>query len=188
MTEVIKKSLNLRTLGVGAVVAVVLLAGLFTQLRSTSENFNDADVMFAQMMMPHHEQAIEMATMALEPDRGASRDLQDIAVAILDTQTSEVDQLRNYLSEWHAPSAHSHGDEMMQGVLSDDEMRSLGEKKQQAFDRSWAKAMIQHHRGAIAMARDVLLAGKNTSLRTMAQGIITTQHREIDQLRVIARR
>lgn len=48
--------------------------------------------------------------------------------------------------------------------------------------------MIRHHRGAIAMARDVLLAGKNTSLRTMAQGIITTQHREIDQLRVIARR
>ena len=53
------------------------------------------------------------------------------------------------------------------------------------FDLAWSKAMIRHHRGAIAMARDVLLAGTNKQIRTLAHNVITAQRREIGQLRAV---
>jgi uncharacterized protein (DUF305 family) len=180
--------LNLRKVGIAVVLVTVLVAGVVTQMRSSDKNFNDADVRFVQMMIPHHEQAITMAQMAIETQRGASRDLQDIALGILDTQSAEVDQMNHYLDEWHASASHNHDDAMMQGILTAEELRVLDGKDQRAFDRAWAKAMVRHHRGAIAMARDVIHSGKNLPLRKLAQNVITAQHAEILQLQTIARR
>ncbi|NDH48500.1 MAG: DUF305 domain-containing protein, partial [Acidimicrobiia bacterium] len=53
-----------------------------TASTTATNTFNDADVMFAQMMIPHHEQAIEMSDMALDPTMGASEEILDLATQI----------------------------------------------------------------------------------------------------------
>jgi len=164
---------------------MVLFAAIVTYSSSSNKGFTSADVMFAQMMIPHHEQAITMATMAMDSERGSSRDLQDIALRIIDAQASEVQQMHGLLDQWNASAMHSHDDDMMQGVLSADELDALDRLNGRPFDLAWSKAMIRHHRGAIAMARDVLLAGTNKQITTLAHNVITAQRREIGQLRAV---
>jgi uncharacterized protein (DUF305 family) len=72
-----------------ALLAVTLLSGCGQSSTSETADFNDADVMFAQMMIPHHEQAIEMSEIALDPASGASAAIQDLAIRIRDAQDPE---------------------------------------------------------------------------------------------------
>ena len=60
---------------------------------STTADFNDDDVMFAQMMIPHHEQAIELADIALDPAVGASTDIRTLATEIKNAQDPEIEQM-----------------------------------------------------------------------------------------------
>jgi uncharacterized protein (DUF305 family) len=73
---------------------------------------------------------------------------------------------------------HDHGD-MMDGMLTRDELVVLGKKHGPAFDQSWARAMIAHHRGAIAMAQDVATSVVNRTVRQLARDMVTVQRNEI---------
>lgn len=147
--------------------------------------FNDDDAMFAQMMIPHHEQAIEMAEMALDKASLASSAIQEIANSINLTQGAEIDLFKQSLVKWGQPysaedaSLHSS---MMEGMLSDEELDSLRSLTGPAFDTAWAKGMIAHHEGAIQMAQDVIEDGVDSTMRTLARVIISTQTGEIAQL------
>lgn len=168
-----------------AVLAVTLLSGCGQSSTSETADFNDADVMFAQMMIPHHEQAIEMSEIALDPASGASAAIQDLAIRIRDAQDPEIELMKGFLTTWGAPVNPEDGmdhSSMMEGMLTVEELDELAGLQGSEFDTRWAQAMIAHHKGAVAMAEDVLADGKNPETRKLAEEIIANQQAEIDEL------
>jgi uncharacterized protein (DUF305 family) len=153
-----------------------------------SADFNDADVMFAQMMIPHHEQAIEMSDIALDPNTGASAAVIALATQIKGAQDPEISQMKNLLTTWGMPMEMGSMDHssMMDGMLSLEEMDTLGQLKGAEFDKAWAKGMIAHHEGAIAMANDVLANGKNSEILALANAVVSGQSTEIETLKPLA--
>lgn len=153
-----------------------------------SADFNDADVMFAQMMIPHHEQAIEMSDIALDPNTGASAAIIALATQIKGAQDPEISQMKNLLTTWGMPTDMGSMDHssMMDGMLSLEEMDTLGQLKGAEFDKVWAKGMIAHHEGAIEMANDVLANGKNSEILALANAIVSGQSTEIEILKPLA--
>ena len=153
-----------------------------------SADFNDADVMFAQMMIPHHEQAIEMSDIALDPNTGASAAVIALATQIKGAQDPEFSQMKNLLTTWGMPMEMGSMDHssMMDGMLSLEDMDSLGQLKGAEFDKAWAKGMIAHHEGAIAMANDVLANGKNSEILALANAVVSGQSTEIEILKPLA--
>ena len=171
-------------IGTGVLVSVV--GFLFLRPDSKAPSFNADDVMFAQMMLPHHLQAIDMAAMVLAPGRRSSRELQSLARGVQSQQSSEVIVLEKLLSRWRADTEGSHHMGMMDGMLSADELRRLNSLHGTEFDHAWSVAMIKHHQGAIAMARDVLRAGVNQRIASLASDVVAAQSQEIRELRTIA--
>ena len=172
-----------------ALLAVTLLSACGETSSSESADFNDADVMFAQMMIPHHEQAIEMSEIALDPASGASAAIQDLAIRIRDAQDPEIELMKGFLTTWGAPVNPEDGmdhSSMMEGMLTVEELDELAGLQGSEFDVRWAQAMIAHHKGAVAMAEDVLADGKNAETRKLAEEIIANQQAEIDELSLIA--
>ena len=153
-----------------------------------SADFNDADVMFAQMMIPHHEQAIEMSDIALDPNTGASAAIIALATQIKGAQDPEISQMKNLLTTWGMPTEMGSMDHssMMDGMLSLEEMDTLGQLKGAEFDKAWAKGMIAHHEGAIEMANDVLANGKNSEILALANAVVSGQSTEIETLKPLA--
>lgn len=157
---------------------------------SASTTFNDADVVFAQGMIPHHEQAIEMADVALDPSIGAGVKIKDLATRIKAGQDPEIKQLTGLLKGWNKPVAMdtSGGHDMssMAGMMSADDMKNLGRMKAADFDKMWAAMMIEHHKGAIDMAKTVKAGGSNSEILALAEKVITAQDGEIKELTPLA--
>lgn len=144
--------------------------------------FNDADVMFAQMMIPHHQQAVEMADMILakdDIDEGVLTLAEDIKAA----QQPEIEQLQGWLDEWGQDSdsdtesmdGMDHGG----GMMSDEDMQTLEAATGADASRLFLEQMTMHHEGAITMAQDEVDNGQNADAVALAQTIIETQTAEI---------
>ena len=156
-----------------------------TSSSDASTSFNDDDVMFAQMMIPHHEQAIELSDIALDPSIGASSSIIQLAQQIKGAQDPEITLMKNLLAAWGKPSAMDDSmdhSSMMTGMLTLDELEQIENLQGASFDKSWAQAMIKHHEGAVTMAQDVLAKGSHTQIRNLAQEIIASQTAEIQAL------
>ncbi|SFN55020.1 DUF305 domain-containing protein [Mycetocola miduiensis] len=140
---------------------------------------NRADRMFTMMMIPHHEQAVEMSDLILEESDVDQRVL-DLAQQIKDAQGPEIDVMESWLDDWGMPSSGGmdgmgHGD----GMMSDNDMSALeaAEGNQAAF--LFLRQMIEHHEGAIEMAEDELDDGTNRDVLALAQRILDSQTAEI---------
>lgn len=152
---------------------------------------NDVDVTFAQQMIPHHAQAIEMAQLA--QTRGASPAVVRLAADVEAAQGPEIEQLTAWLEEWdeEVPDAGmTHGDmaddahgSQMPGMMDDDDMAMLEEASGPEFDRSFLGLMIEHHRGAVAMAETEVADGSHAGAVAMARRIVSSQQDEIDVMR-----
>ncbi len=155
----------------------------------TSGDANAADVMFAQMMIPHHEQAVVMADLA--PDRASDPQVLALALEIKQAQAPEIELMQSWLQTWGVDpmpadeAMQDHGSHGMDGMLTDEQLNELAETEGGAFDALFATFMIEHHEGAVAMARDVLDSGKDPAVSTLAREIIATQEKEILQLRAL---
>ena len=149
-------------------------------------DFNAADVMFAQMMIPHHEQAIEMSDIALDPTVGASDVVKSLATRIKGAQDPEIATMKGFLTSWKMnltmDSSMDHSS-MMSGMLSAQDIAELSALRGADFDRAWMAGMIAHHEGAIEMAEDVVRGGKNAAVKTLAQDIATAQDAEITEMK-----
>lgn len=148
--------------------------------------FNDADVMFAQMMIPHHEQAIEMADIALDPITQAGTQVKDLATRIRNAQDPEILTMTGFLKTWGKSTAMDSStdhSEMMSGMLTADQLSALSARRASDFDREWMSAMIAHHEGAIEMANDVVRDGKNSAVRDLANAIVSAQDAEIMEMK-----
>jgi uncharacterized protein (DUF305 family) len=188
--------MGLRTIVVSVVAGVMVLASCgsdhdghsaATVEVSPDAAFNAADVMFAQGMIPHHQQAIEMADMALDPEVGAGAAVVDLAARIKAGQDPEIAQMTTWLKDWGQPIATDTSDgHMMDGIdgmLSADEMKDLATRRGDEFDTSWMEGMIRHHEGAITMAEDVAANGKQPEVKALAEQIVAAQRAEIDEMR-----
>lgn len=153
----------------------------------SAEDFNDADVIFAQSMIPHHEQAVEMAEIALDPTVGAGPEVIDLARRIQAAQDPEIQTMTAWLEEWGEPVqmdlSEGHDMSSMEGMMSAEDMDALAAARSTDFDRMWAEMMIAHHEGAISMAEDVQADGVNPDVNALAGEIIEAQSLEIDELR-----
>ncbi|GAA2493139.1 DUF305 domain-containing protein [Streptomyces gobitricini] len=151
---------------------------------------NAADVAFAQGMIPHHRQAVDMADMA--EGRAAAKEVKDLAAAIKKAQDPEIRTLTGWLTSWgeQVPaegaadhSGHSgHGD-AMSGMMTDQEMEQLEKSSGKAFDTAFLTLMIKHHQGAVTMAKTEQTQGSHPPARAMAGEIIASQSAEIAEMR-----
>lgn len=152
-------------------------------------SFNPADVTFAQGMIPHHEQAVEMADMALDPKIGAGESVRDLASRIKNGQNPEIEMMNGWLGAWGQtmPMDMGPGQDMasMDGMMSAQEMISLDAMTGPAFDKTWIEMMIRHHQGAIAMAQTVKAGGLNTDVLALADQVITAQQGEIAEMNTL---
>ncbi|MEO3781195.1 DUF305 domain-containing protein [Micromonospora sp. B11E3] len=161
---------------------------------------NDADVMFAQMMIPHHQQAVEMADLAA--NRATDPELKDLAAKIKAAQDPEIATMKGWLTAWgkptEAPAGHSMpgmssapGHDMstpgpgMPGMMSDKEMAGLKAATGTEFDKMFAQMMIAHHNGAIEMARTEQTNGANPEAKALATKIEADQAAEVQTLQKI---
>lgn len=152
---------------------------------AASAEFNDADVTFAQGMIPHHEQAVEMSDIALDPAREASPEVVDLATRVKEAQDPEIELMTGWLEEWDQPTEMEMTDgdmASMGGMMSDEQMDALAAASGTEFDQLWQEMMIAHHEGAIEMAETEQDAGRNAEAIDLAGQIISAQQAEIDEM------
>lgn len=165
-------------------------------MSSDGSAFDDADVTFTTAMVPHHTQAIMMAKLAAA--HAASPHVKELAQQISAEQIPEIVQMQDLLSQWGRPAAPTasmpdapampgmagmNGTDvtqyMAQGMMTDQQMRDLGTASGPAFDRLFLQMMIDHHDGAVAMARTELTSGENADAQVLAQNISDGQLAQI---------
>ncbi|MEO3773999.1 DUF305 domain-containing protein [Micromonospora sp. B9E7] len=185
---------------------------------TSAEGHNAADVMFAQMMIPHHQQAVAMADLAAT--RAADPQVKQLAAQIKDAQAPEIATMSGWLTAWGTPTPSgapttmpgmdhggtampgiNHGgsaaptgsgmpgmDHSMPGMMSDADMTRLAAASGRDFDRRFLTMMIAHHEGAITMARTEAAQGASADAKALAGQIATTQQTEIDTMKTILAR
>ncbi|MEU6743634.1 DUF305 domain-containing protein [Streptosporangium sandarakinum] len=150
---------------------------------SPANGSNAADVMFAQMMIPHHRQAVAMAELA--ETRAADPEVKDLAAKIKGAQDPEIATMSGWLKAWGAPEMPDggHMGHDMPGMMSEKDMAGLKAAKGAEFDRMFAKMMIAHHEGAVGMAETERAQGADPAAKRLAADIIAAQQAEIKQMR-----
>jgi uncharacterized protein (DUF305 family) len=161
----------------------------------TSTGAGDAaDIAFAQLMIPHHQQALDMATLAQV--RAASAEVKALAAQIEAAQNPEISRMSGWLDAWGAPmempgastaedladmdhGGHDMGGMTGAGMMTAEQMDALAAASGADFDTMWLQMMIAHHQGAIAMADQVLTTSSDPEVTALAQAIIEGQTTEI---------
>lgn len=150
---------------------------------------NGEDVMFAQHMIPHHSQAVEMTDILLGKDDVDARVIA-LAKEIKAAQAPEIEQMQGWLSSWGNPPmpAMDHGSMeggSMEGMVAPADIEKLKAASGPEATKLFLDQMIGHHEGAITMARGVIDGGQFEPAKTMARAIIDSQQREIDEMKAI---
>ena len=156
---------------------------------------NAADVMFVQMMIPHHEQAVEMSEMILAKD-GVDPEVVALAEQIRAAQDPEIDLMEQWLSVWGLSSMSGmegmdhggmdHGG--MDGMMSDEQMAELQSADGATGATMFLELMIEHHVGAVEMAEQVIDDGRDADVRALAEEMIVGQSAEITTMRELLAR
>ncbi|THA33479.1 DUF305 domain-containing protein [Streptomyces sp. A1547] len=149
---------------------------------------NAADVAFAQGMIPHHRQAIEMADLAAT--RAESAEVKKLAGEIKKAQDPEIKTLSGWLTSWgeQLPAegqGQGHGGHDLSGMMPAEEMRQLESSSGKAFDTAFLTMMVKHHEGAVAMAKTEQSDGTYQPAKDMAGAIITSQSAEIVRMNTL---
>ncbi|MBB5967866.1 DUF305 domain-containing protein [Planomonospora venezuelensis] len=137
-----------------------------------------ADVRFAEGMIPHHRQALEMA--ALVPDRSSSEPVRMLAERITAAQRAEIAAMTSWLeSVGRAPGGHADH------TVSQEQMNRLRTARGAAFDGLFLTLMIAHHEAALTMARAELRDGTDRAMRATAADVLSGQQVEISRMREV---
>ncbi|MFG1666163.1 DUF305 domain-containing protein [Streptomyces sp. Y7] len=150
---------------------------------------NAQDVTFAQGMIPHHQQALQMAVMAAE--RASSAQVKDLAEQIRKAQDPEIRTMSGWLRSWgeDVPSAapgmghsgHSGGSGTA-GMMDANDMDELMKASGRAFDTLFLTLMVEHHEGAVEMARTEKAEGRYGPATELADAVVTAQSAEIEDM------
>jgi uncharacterized protein (DUF305 family) len=154
---------------------------------------NGADIMFVQMMIPHHEQAVEMSVLILAK-QGVDAEVVALAEQIRSAQDPEIDLMEQWLDDWGLPSMSGmggmdHGGSGgMGGMMTDEQMAELESADGATGATLFLELMIEHHVGAVDMADQVIDNGRDADVRALAEQIIVSQNVEIAQMRELVAR
>ncbi|GAA5039865.1 DUF305 domain-containing protein [Actinopolymorpha pittospori] len=162
----------------------------------TAGAHNATDVSFAEDMIPHHRQAVQMADLA--PTRASSPEVKALAATIKQEQGPEIKTMSAWLTSWgeqvpedsepgmdHSGMDHSGMDSgmaEMPGMMTAEEMKKLEGATGPAFDAAFLKMMIKHHQGAVEMAKNETAKGSYRPAVILASSIVTSQTAEIEQM------
>lgn len=163
--------------------------GITTSVSAEAGTHNNADVAFAQGMIPHHRQAIVMSDMATA--HGASAQVKELAAKIKKAQAPEIQTMSGWLKAWgeKVPSGMDHGmgrgddTPSMPGMMNDEDLDELNGASGNPFDTMFLTMMIEHHEGAIEMAKTEKQKGAYEPAKKLADDIITAQTAEITQMK-----
>lgn len=157
---------------------------------------NEADVAFATEMIQHHAQALAMVDLTM--GRPLDPEVTELAEAIRAAQAPEIETMTDWLTEWgeeipatvrdHANAGHDMGAmddsmggmESMPGAMSAEEMQALQDAPDADFQQLWLEQMIEHHQGAVEMARTEQDEGHFEPAVQLAEDIEAAQESEID--------
>ncbi|MFI1768028.1 DUF305 domain-containing protein [Streptomyces sp. NPDC020800] len=152
---------------------------------------NAQDVTFAQGMIPHHQQALEMARLAA--GRASSAQVKDLASRIEKAQDPEIRTMTGWLKAWgrqvpaagtdHAGHGGMPGMSGMSGMMSDTDMAALKKASGKDFDTKFLSLMVEHHQGAVEMATTEKDKGAYGPAKGMAGDIVGAQNAEIKQMK-----
>ena len=177
---------------------ILLLAGALIFVLSSRENkdafemhnhmsgsvsnsaFTGADVMFLQMMIPHHQQAINMSNLALEISK--NKELLELAKVIAKDQEAEIIQMRNWLKRAGASEDPGHSMSGMGGMLTPEEYSKLEKSSGIEFDKLWLEGMTEHHDGAIHMT-NMIIDADNSEIKAFGEAIVKAQSAQIEQMK-----
>ncbi|QYC43145.1 hypothetical protein Nocox_27750 [Nonomuraea coxensis DSM 45129] len=145
-----------------------------------------ADVRFAEAMIPHHRQALEMTSLVEE--RTTTDVVRRVARAITAAQTPEIRAMTSWLAGLGrpAPAGHDHtaaGTGSGYGMATEEELNALRAARGDAFDRLFLRLMTRHHEGAVTMAEEELAGGRDHRMRLLAKDVYAGQSIEIARMR-----
>jgi len=135
--------------------------------------------MFAQMMIPHHEQAVTMSELALT--NTTNPEVLALATAIRDAQGPEITQMQSWLGDNLGHDGHNME---MGGMLTAEELETLASLKGEAFDQYFLASMIAHHEGALDMV-DMINDSSNSEVKRLAANIVKSQSAEIEAMNAL---
>jgi uncharacterized protein (DUF305 family) len=147
----------------------------------SSSKYSVDEIMFAQMMIPHHEQAVTMSELAFT--NTTNPEVLALATAIRDGQAPEIIQMQAWIGNKTGHDAGSHN-MTMGGMLSEEELETLSSLKDEAFDQLFLTSMIAHHEGAIDMV-DMIKNSTNSEVSALAANIVKSQSAEIEAMKAL---
>ncbi len=129
----------------------------------------DSEEEFLVNMLPHHQEAIDTATIIVAKTENA--ELKKIAEAIVSGQSEEVTTMKGWLTSWYPTSKIKTAYMPM--------MRDLSKLSGHDLDDTFMEDMIKHHEGAVHMAEEVLEVTQRPETVKLAKAIISAQNKEI---------
>jgi uncharacterized protein (DUF305 family) len=189
----------------GALLAIIVLLGATAISMSISRNDNGmnsghmgghsasqsdgnltgADLMFLQMMIPHHQQAVDISELALA--RTEDPELTALAKAIANGQRAEIVQMKSWLKDAGASEDMGHAMHEMGGMLSDEDLAGLTNARGKSFDILWLQGMTAHHDGALHMVQ-MIEDADNPEIKTFGKAIVIEQSAQIEQMKTMLER
>ncbi|MFJ8915128.1 DUF305 domain-containing protein [Amycolatopsis sp. NPDC102389] len=159
------------------------------QSAGASAEYNDADVMFLQMMIAHNNQGVEIVKL-VKAKQAQKQELKDLAAAIEATQQTESTDMRNWLKAWGKPETgsmdpnahHHHGGD---GLTDKGLLDALSKKDGAEFTLDFADIFVAHQHNGVALARTELKDGKNPESKALAQRIQDSRTGEVQQIRTL---
>jgi uncharacterized protein (DUF305 family) len=198
-----KKTLTISALGIAAAIAMAGCAGTSGSTPTSTmpgmgsggmgtasssapatADHNAADTMFTQGMIPHHAQAVEMSDMMLKK-QGMDARITALATKIKAAQAPEIEQMTGWLKTWNEPSQMASGHGMGDGMMGDDDLKTLDAAQGKEAAKLFLTQMIAHHEGAVAMAKTEISQGKNPDVIQLSKSIVTSQEAEIQDMKAL---
>jgi len=173
-------------------------AGTTTSSEVSTTEHNDADVEFASNMLQHHAQALSMVDLTI--DRPLDPAVQQLAEQIREAQAPEIETFTDWLTDWdeeipetmrdHSNAGHdmddmgeSMSEENMPGMMTSDDMEALEDASDADFQTMWLEMMVEHHEGAVEMAKDEQSDGQYKPAVDLAGNIVESQSAEIETMK-----
>ncbi len=146
------------------------------------------DSHFIENMIPHHEDAITMANLALT--RAEHQEIKTLSNNIIKSQSEEIDQMKQWYKSWfesEVPNSNSSMGRgmgmMMNGGMMGNETDIKTLENAKPFDKEFIEQMIPHHQMAVMMAQMLSRSTNRPEMKQLAENIISAQTKEINQMR-----
>jgi len=176
------KKLSILLLAIGAIMAPSTAAA--SSHAKSLQNLGMNEVMFAQMMIPHHKQAVSISETAIKKSQNQA--ILRLSRQIKNAQNSEISQMTYWLKATNSSMTMDH-DMKMSGMLSIKELASLKSLIGTEFDRAFLALMIKHHQGALEML-DLISDSKNAEAKALSKAIDSAQRKEITSMKQLLKK